>query len=503
MTGPAETSPGEAPEACVAQFANIRGFLAGDAAAALEHSELEAYIKTEGFELLRLLLQDHFDLRAFKETRLAEVVDADGVARGAVERGHERPLATIIGTVSVGRLAYRRRGEENLYPADAVLNLPPQRHSHGLRQLAAIESSRGSFEEARDAICRATGVSVAKRQVEGLARAAAADFEAFYQAEPRPVAEQGEVVVISADGKGIVMRPDGLRPATAEAAAKAEHKLKGRLSKGEKRNRKRMAELGAVYTVKPVPRSPADVMARSDEQGPKPKPAPEAENKWLTASVVDDAAAVIAQVFDEADRRDPTRRCDWVGLVDGNRHQIDRIKAEAKQRKIDVTIVVDFVHVLEYLWSASWSFFAEGTAAAEDWVGEKATAILEGKASIVAASIRRKATTLDLDGDERTNADRCADYLLAKTAYLDYPTALTNGWPIATGIIEGACRHVVKDRLDLTGCRWSLKGAEAILKLRALRTNNDWTRYWSHHLAQERKREHESRYQRNVVPVAA
>jgi len=501
MTASAETSPAEAAEASVAQFAKIRGFLAGEDAAGLEHSGLEAYIHTEGFELLRLLLQDHFDLRAAKEERLTEVVDAGGVPRVAVEAGHERPLATIVGTVVIDRFAYRRRGRENLYPADAILNLPLERHSHGLRQLAAIEASRGSFEEAKDAIERATGVRVAKRQLEGLAQSAAVDFDAFYEAEERPVAEEGEVVVISADGKGIVMRSGSLRPATADAAAKTDKKMQRRLSKGEKRNRKRMAELGAVYTVTPAPRSPHDVMSRSDEV--EPKPAPKAHNKWLTASVAHDAANVIATVFDEADRRDPTRHCDWVALVDGNRHQIDRINAEAKARGIKITIVVDFVHVLEYLWSSAWNFFTEGDPAAEDWVAHKALAVLEGKASIVAAAIRRKATTLGLNDAERKNADVCADYLLAKSPYLDYQTALTKGWPIATGVIEGACRHIVKDRLDITGARWGLEGAEAILKLRALRSNGDWTRYWPFHLAQERRRVHQSRYLSNVIPIAA
>lgn len=242
-------------------------------------------------------------------------------------------------------------------------------------------------------------------------------------------------------------------------------------------------------------------MAHADAEGAKP--APRAENKWLTASVAEDAAQVIGQVFDEACRRDPTRRCDWVALVDGNRHQIDCIQGEAEHRHVDVTVVVDFVHVLEYLWSASWSFFAEGDPTADDWVGKKALAVLEGKASLVAAAIRRKATTLGIDDQQCKNADRCADYLLAKAPYLDYPTALAQGWPIATGIIEGACRHLVKDRLDLTGARWSLKGAEAVLKLRALRSNADWARYWSFHLGRERQRVHQSHYFQNAIPMAA
>jgi hypothetical protein len=298
------------------------------------------------------------------------------------------------------------------------------------------------------------------------------------------------------------MRPDGLRPQTAAAAARSGNKLAGRLSKGEKANRKRMAEVGTVYTIAPVPRRPEDVMAHrsNDRAGTE---APKAAAKWVTASVADDAKKVIADLFDEAARRDPANAHDWVALVDGNRHQIERIESEAKARGGKVTVVCDLVHVLEYLWKAAWSFYTEGDPDAEGWVGDKALEVLRGKASIVAASIRRKATTLRLDPTTRKNADTCADYLLAKAPYLDYPTALARGWPIATGVIEGACRHVVKDRMDITGARWGLQGAEAVLKLRALRANDDWDAYWSFHLAKERHRAHESRYYDGVILAAA
>ena len=356
------------------------------------------------------------------------MADAAGAPRGSVETGHVRPLETIFGEVSVTRMAYRRRGEDNLYPADAALNLPQELHSHGLRALSAIESSRGSFEEATEAIHRATGVTCGKRQVEELAARCAVDFEAFYENASRTPADQEDVLVLSADGKGIVMRPDALRPSTAKAAAKTSAKLKTRLSKGEKRNRKRIAEVGAVYDVTPVPRTPADIIGSDDDADRTP--APEADNKWLTASVVEDAAAVISAVFDEAERRDPEHQRTWIALVDGATHQIDRIKTEAKARHVEVSIVCDFVHVMEYLWSSAWSFFSEGDPAAETWVAAKALAVLNGQASTVAAAIRRKATCHGLDAPARHNADRCADYLLAKRDYLDYPRALEQGWPI-------------------------------------------------------------------------
>lgn len=492
----------EAPfAAAFAQLNRLAGFLGSDAAMAMEHYQVEGHLWTEGMEVLRLLFQDHFDLRMTRERRLEGVTDAAGVSHGYLESGHTRDLETRFGTVVVGRAAYRRKGTGNLYPADATANLPAERYSHGLRELAAIEASRGSFAEATAAIDRSSAAKVPKRQVEALAQRGAAHFDAFFEAAAAPAARREEVVVLSVDGKGIVMRPDGLRAATAARAAASDNKLKGRLSKGEKRDRKRMAEVGAVYVVKPVPRRPSDVMAPRGE-GPA-KAAPVAADKWLTASVVEDAAMVISRVFDQAERRDPDHSHAWVALVDGNRHQIDRIRAEATDRQIDLVVLCDWIHVLEYLWSSAWSFFNEGDPAAEEWVHDKAIDVLSGRASIVAAAIRRKATTLGLDAATRKNADVCADYLLAKAPYLDYPTALAAGWPIATGIIEGAVRHVVRDRMDITGSRWGLDGAEAVLKLRALRANDCWTEYWQFHLAQERRQVHQSRYLHSVIPIAA
>ncbi len=202
-----------------ARFEEVCCFIGGEEATSLTHGELEARLSVDARELVRQLYQDHLDLRATREGRLVEVADAAGAPRGSVETGHVRPLATIFGEVSVTRMAYRRRGEDNLYPADAALNLPRQLHSHGLRALSATESSRGSFEEAREAIHRATGVTCGKRQVEELAARCAVDFEAFYENASRTPADQQDVLVLSADGKGIVMRPDALRPSTANRSS--------------------------------------------------------------------------------------------------------------------------------------------------------------------------------------------------------------------------------------------------------------------------------------------
>ena len=168
-----------------------------------------------------------------------------------------------------------------------------------------------------------------------------------------------------------------------------------------------------------------------------------------------------------------------------------------------VAVVIDFLHVLEYLSKAAWCFHPEADPAAETWVADKARAILNGRPTHVAGAIRRTATNRNLSKTQRKGADDCAKYLTNPVRYLDYPTALSSGWPIATGIIEGACRHLVKDRMDITGARRGLPGAEAILKLRALRCNDDFDDYWPFHLAQERQRNHRTRYANDLIPQAA
>jgi hypothetical protein len=541
-------------------------WLDGPEAMGAGHGVLEARLQVHSREQYRLLLQGHLDERARLEKRRSAVTGSDGVSRPRVENGHRRGLTTVFGPVAVTRKAYRAvpgaaadtgaaadastacptasgalpgpasdlmpegtgtttgtttgtatgtapeapvpqasasaTSTRNLHPADAVLNLPVGRHSAGLQRLAAVEAPRGSFADAREAIERATGVRLGKRQVEELARTAAVDTEAFYAARrrlPRP----DRVLGLQADGKGIVMRPGSLRPGTAARAAQATAKLATRLSPGEKHGRKRMAEIVAVYDLDPAPRTVADIIPtrrRSQQDGsqqnkPAHRPGPVVTGKWLTANVTDDIPAVIAAMFDEAERRDPAHERTWVALVDGNRQQIDTIRDQATARGVTVTVVIDFVHVLEYLWKAAWTFFYPGDWDAETWVADRARTILTGRAVDAAATIRHQADEAGFRDSERTGADEAAAYLTRKAPYLNYATALASGWQIATGIIEGAARFLIKDRMDITGARWSTPGAEAVLRLRAVIANGDFDEYWQWHQQQELRRNHLDRYQ--------
>ncbi|GHA48944.1 hypothetical protein GCM10010329_84070 [Streptomyces spiroverticillatus] len=489
--------------ASASAFECLTGTLAGPQATALAHHELEELVAIRGREVLRLLLQDHFDLRAARErekiqqrsrTAATEVVrGADGLVRPHREPGHSRQLACLFGTVTVTRTAWRQKGLGNVYPADVELSLPAGRHSFGLRRLAVLEAVRGSYDQAKAAIEGRCGKVLGKRQAEQLVIAAAMDVDDFYRCTIPLPSTTSTTLVIQVDGKGIVMRPEALRPATLKAHLNGQHALRTRLAPGEKPHRKRMATLACVFDADPAPRRPHDVIAPPEGRNAlsrTPRPGPRAHRKWLTASLLHPPEQVIATAFDQATARDRDHLRDWVVLVDGARHQLALIQAEADRRGLKVHILLDFVHVSEYVWDAAHCFHKPGTPAAEAWVAGHLTTILHGQADRVATEITAQADRAALRGNRREGVNACVRYLTGHLGQLRYDTALKAGWPIATGAIEGACRHIVGDRLDITGARWGLTGAEAIHKLRTLTTNNDLDTYWTFHLTREHKRLH-------------
>jgi hypothetical protein len=464
-------------------------------AATMRHDEIERTIAEGTREVARRMLQAHVDerTRAERERPRASVDGSDGVER-THRREAQRGLLSVFGPVTITRMSYGARAARSLMPADAELNLPAELYSHELRRHAAIEAARGSFDGAVEAIERATATTVPKRQVEQIVTRAASDFDAFYMRAQGAPPSPAHLLVLSFDGKGIVMRREHLREQTRRNAERAERKLRGRLSKGEKAHRKRMATVAAVYDVLAMQRGPRDVLADLRPVRDVAKPRPRAVNKRVWAHIDRSVDDVAREVFDEAERRDPEHARRWVVLVDGNKAQIAAARTEAARRGVRISLVLDLIHVLEYLWSAAWCLFSEGDRAAEQWVHERAFTILQGRSSDVAAGMRRSATLRGLSTRKRTGIDECADYLLGHSTMLAYDDYLEAGLPIATGVIEGACRHLIKDRMDITGARWSVQGAEAVLRLRSLRSSGDFDDYWAFHLASEHLLNHSSRY---------
>jgi len=482
------------------EFENIVRNLDSEEARSMTHSELERDLEKKSRELMRKLLQEHLEARGPGQCT-QPVRDSDGVERSRV-RLQERKLETIFGTVSVERAGYGQEGSRSLHPLDAELNLPDERYSFELRRRVAEEAAKSSFDETFESIGKTTGGHVPKRQIEELVMRAAVDFDAFYemrQGQPAVDEQSKSIMVMSVDGKGVVMRLQDLREQTRKAAIARKHKMGARLSKGEKKNAKRMATVAAVYTIAPFMRKPEDLVPENNSARVEtPRPRPEKKRVW--ASLEKTPEEVIEKAFEEANCRDPANQKHWVALVDGNKHQIRILRRMAKDKELDLTIIVDIIHVIEYLWDAGRAFYPKASEDLESWVRVRLLEILRGKAGYVAGGMRRSATLRSLGAKEREPVDVCADYLLNYAPYIKYNHYLAQGFPIATGVIEGACRHLVKDRMEVTGARWSLTGAEAVLRLRALRSSRDFDEYWTFHEAQEYERNHRTLYTGGIVP---
>jgi hypothetical protein len=482
-------------------YAILTTFLSSTEASALNHSDLERQLEGMGRELMRKLLQAHLDRRQ-PGAAVEPVRDAAGVPR-APTPVQQRTLETIFGTVTVSRTGYRAEGTASLHPLDGALNLPPDKYSLEVRRRVAIEAAKSAFDEGVKTLEAFTGAHVPKRQFEQLVVRAAQDFDAFYasrQTRARADPHTGPVLVLTVDGKGVIMRPEDLREATRRAAAARAETFTARLGRGRRLHAKRMASVAAIYTIERFLRTPEEILpppGTTVEAPARPRP----EHKRIWASLAHPPEEVIAAMFDEAAHRDPTGQKRWVAVVDGNLPQLARLEQLATQRQINLPIVVDFIHVAQYVWGAALAFFPGDQTHQDRWVRTHLLEILRGKASVVAAGIRRSATRRAMAAADREPVDTCADYLLTYGPYLRYDKALAEGLPIASGVVEGACRHLVNDRMNVTGARWSLQGAEAVLRLRALRSSDDFEAYWPFHERQEYERNHAAHYAKAHVPA--
>ncbi len=478
------------------QFVNMVDFLQSHASKRLDLSGLEAFLTHDGRHLLRRLLLAHLAERGVGDIG-ESVVGADGITR-THKRLRTKMIKTLFGVITIQRLAYSTRHASSLFPLDAMLNLPRVNVSYTLQKHLILEVIKSSFDESRESLARWTGVSLTKEQAQRIILDAAQDFIPFYEqqcAHERAEAQRRPLVVLTADGKGVNMRTEALREATRKRARQRATQKRTNALDTKRLNSKRIATVASVYEVDRFSRTPEDILNiffPPDSAGPRlARPRPKAKRLW--ASLALSSEDVMTQIFDEALRRDPNHHKEWVVLVDGDLHQIKLFNTLAHKFNVSLTLVCDIVHVLEYLWKAGHVLYDKDTLA--QWVHDALQRILYGKSSFVAAGMRRSATCRHLSSSVREPIDVCARYLRNHWQYLRYNAYLHHGYPIATGVIEGACRYLVKDRMEMTGARWSLEGAEALLKLRAIKISGDFSVYWKYYEQQQYIRNHSRLYQ--------
>jgi hypothetical protein len=253
-----------------------------------------------------------------------------------------------------------------------------------------------------------------------------------------------------------------------------------------------MAEVVAVADFTPAVREPEDIAAPPARR--RAHPGPVARDKWVSASITESIEDMIGAAFDEADRRDPQRVRQRVFLVDGNKQQITAIEAQAAGRGLKVPVLIDYIHVSGYLGKAAAALHPGDPAAAGQWADGQLLRVLHGRAKAVAATLKSVAAKTRANPRTRhldlTGMDKAITYLDNNHQHMRYDRALAAGWPIATGMIEGACRFVIEDRFGITGARWSPDGAEDILKLRAVVVNGDLDDYMRYYKERHRDERH-------------
>jgi hypothetical protein len=458
---------GEAEQA----FAELVSWMRSKAARALPRHEVERLEEEQIREVARRLLQEHINARGPGAVGHAGK-RADG-QRLTEQRLRERRYVSIFGQVQIHRLAYGAAGARSIVPLDKQLNLPQRSYSYELQKRVTRQGALGPFAAARETVAEWSGVDVPKRKVEVLAMDAAQDVEAFYAHQtPSPGTPTGPILVCAADGKGVPIRKE-----------QSQHGRRRR-QKGQKPGVKKMATVAAVYTTAPYPRTPEEIV-REVHREPLPEhvpPRPRPEHKRVWASLKKDKEKMFSEIAAEMAKRDPRRQKTWTFLCDGEPALQQRALAVLKPLGATFYVILDLFHVLEYLWKAAHALHPAGSQEAEQWVTAHLLGLLHGRVSRVAAGLRQSATKLKLRGQKRQAVDTAAHYFLKNKAFMRYDEYLTLGLPIGSGAAEGACRNLIKDRLERTGMRWTVDGAEAVIQLRATDLSGDWEEYWRYHI---------------------
>lgn len=404
-----------------------------------------------------------------------------------LDQAHERRYVSIFGEFRLRRTVYgSREGQKIAFvPLDNRLHLPDSVFSYVLQDWDQSFCVEQAFGPSAAVIERMLGLRQSVHSLEGMNLAMAHDVAAYREERPLPPpSAEGEVLVTSTDGKGIVMRRRQGEQATG-----------GHRRKGDKASQKRMATVGAVYTVDRYVRTPDEVVAALFRDGPRPperRPQPQHKHVWASLPLTDEDGTVSGLDFvytwlhDEVERRSPQGSKEQVHLSDGQ-----ECLWTARQEYLsqgEWVEILDLLHVSSRVWQAAHVFHKEGSDAAEQFVRERLLKILQGQAELVVRGLRVMASKRGLSGAKKKTLHKVCAYLRANRQRLQYDVYLAKGYPIASGVIEGACRHLVKDRMERAGMHWTAEGAQAMLDVRSVAVNGEWEAYQSYRIKQELQR---------------
>jgi hypothetical protein len=414
-----------------------------------------------------------------------EVQTPDGQTVRRLPERHDRRYVSIFGELTITRVAYgTREGQKiELVPLDARLGLPQGEFSYVLEDWSQRFCLKESFAEAGQSLEMLLGLRLGRRTLEQMNRTVAGYVTPFREtSEPPPPQEEGPLRVVTADGKGVpVRKPEPDEP-------KPHH----RLTKGEKRNKKQMACVGAVYSIEPFVRTADDILDEVLRQK-RAKDRPEPQHKHVWAEMIRAVQGqppvtakdgLFCQLFDELALRNLGPDRPVICLMDGERSLWDAQGAYFPE----AIGVLDLFHVLERVWGVAHCVHTEGSDEAEQYVEERLRELLEGRVGSVIEEFRRRMTEGRLRGNKRLVVKSAIEYLENNRGHMKYDEYLAAGYPIGSGVAEGACRHLVKDRMEQTGMRWTVAGAQAMLHVRAVYLNDQWDDFLEFRVEQEQGR---------------
>jgi hypothetical protein len=418
-----------------------------------------------GLKLLTLF----FILRSQKAKREALQLEDGSVLY--YHRDTKRRYVSIFGELRFVRPYFYRKGQDGHTLLDAELSLGDDCYSDLVREVNDYLGVHGVYHKASDILERLLGLKLSTRAIQANLAEDAADVSAYYAQKPGPLASsEAEILVIQADGKGIPMILEESQPD------------KVRLGKGEKHGRKREATVTSVYSIARFIRTPEQVVASYYDKISLAQPSkPQNKHLWATLEGKDVA---LSRLVEQVQLRLGRHIQHKIALCDG----CPALQLRLAKYFPDFIQILDFIHANEYLWKVANALFGETDDQRLAWMKTRTHSMLSGKTKRLIAEFRRLAKQPKTRKTARLQLLATANYFERNLPYLDYPTYLAHGWPIASGVIEGACRHLVKDRCELSGMRWSQNGAENLLRLRAVAENHDWDDYHAYRKQQRHLR---------------
>jgi len=412
---------------------------------------------------------------------------SDGLTLKKEKRLLCKNYLSVFGKISVPRTCYRIDGSKGVMPLDIQANLPRRSYSYLLQEWMNILGIRDSFGESSITLEKLLGLNVSSSRFEVVMRESAHSYDDFYAEKELPRAEtEGEIQVIGFDGKGV--------PVIKKEAAK----LKSRLGKGEKRQKKKEAIVGVSYTINPKVRSPEEVAenlvypengqaAREpDKQREEELCATRAQNIRRIASLERSKKEVMEEIIGDAQRRNGDNQRPLVAVMDGALCLWNSLASQLSG--VNWVGVLDIIHVVEYLWQVGNALYGEDTKECKNWVYDHLLSILQGRVGRVIGGLKQIQSKRKLKAGQVKTLQSVIRYFENHRKWMRYDEYLAAGYPIGSGVVESTCGHTVKKRMEGTGRRWSIKGAESTLLLRSIYTSNDWEAYWSAHIMQERQR---------------